>query len=64
MTCLLIKIYALDKKKDIEKYHLASPTQQTCHCPFSQKKKKKTHGIILGPHLMLSDSQHPHVLNN
>ena len=41
MTCLLIKIYALDKKKDIEKYHLASPTQQTCHCPFSQKKKKK-----------------------
>ena len=28
-------------KKDIEKYHLASPTQQTWHCPFSQKKKKK-----------------------
>ena len=28
-------------KKDIEKYHLASPTQQTWHCPFSQKIKKK-----------------------
>ena len=50
-------------KKDIEKYHLASPTQQTWHCPFFQKKKN-THGIILKPHLILSDSQYPRVLNN
>ena len=64
MTSLLIKIYASDKKRYRKiSPRLTHPTNMPLSF-FSKKKKKKTHGIILGPHLMLSDSQYPHVLNN